>query len=211
MTAEERALTIGAVLQPSTRTRTRARARKSDARSRVGLTLVETTALLSLCGVIAAAFIPTFCRQLRFSKLAEASERLDSMYRASAAYYAAPQRMPSGTQRGCLPESAGPTPATPSADPVACDFAAQETVGRDTWLALGQNDAPKLRYSYRVIVAEPGCGPRATPTYPAVVFRALGDLDGDGVPSTVERSAAISTDLQTLVPLIPLRIVDRVE
>lgn len=196
-------------MTPRLRTTTQSlrRARPQSA----GLSLVETTALLSLCGVLAAAFVPTFLRELRFSKVSEASERLDDLYRASAAYYATPQHVQGNLVRGCLPDSAGPTPSAPSVDPMPVDFGAADVVGRNSWRALGQIDTPMLRYSYQVVVAEPGCGPRAAPAFPAVIFRAAGDLDGDGVRSALERSAAISSDQQALMPLIPLRIIDRVE
>jgi len=83
-------------------------------------------------------------------------------------------------------------------------------VGRDTWRVLGQSTG-MLRYNYQVQVFEPGCGPRQAPAYPAVTFRANGDLDGDGHLSLLERSASISSDQQALMPMIPLRITDRTE
>lgn len=183
---------------------------KRAQQTRAGLSLVETCALLSLAGVLSAAFIPTFLRQLRFSKIAEASQRLDDLYRSSAAYYATDRRVADKLARGCLPESAGPTPKQPSVDPVFVDFSSIDVVGSDTWRVLGQS-TDMLRYSYQVVVAEPGCGPRATPVYPAVTFRAIGDLDGDGHPSLLERGASISADQRALMPIIPLRITDRVE
>jgi hypothetical protein len=171
---------------------------------------VETCALLSLAGVLTAAFVPTFLRHLRFSKIAEASQRLDDLYRSTASYYATERRAGGQLVRGCLPESAGPTPKQPTVDPQFVDFSSIDVVGRDTWRALGQS-TDLLRYSYQVAVAEPGCAPRASPVYPAVTFRALGDLDGDGHPSTLERSASISADQRGLLPIIPLRITDRIE
>jgi hypothetical protein len=180
-------------------------------RRTAGLTLVETAALLSLSGVLAAAFVPTFVKQLRFSKIAEASQQLDAMYRGTAAYYATDHRVAGHLVRGCLPESAGPTPAEPHVEPTLVDFAGVDVVGRESWLALGEHTPRMLRYSYTLRVAEPGCGPRATPAYPAVTFQAVGDLDGDGNRSRLERTASIASDQLTLQPNIPLRISDRVE
>lgn len=176
-----------------------------------GLSLVETAALISLSGVLAAAFVPTFAKQLRFSKIAEASEQLEGMYRSTAAYYEADHRVIGHLLRGCLPQSAGPTPAEPRKDPVLVDFAAPDVAGRETWQALGETAPRMLRYSYQLHVAEPGCGPRSTPVYPAVTLRAVGDLDGDGNRSLLERTASISSDQRTLQPNIPLRIKNRVE
>lgn len=182
-----------------------------QARRKAGLSLVEAAALLSLSGVLAAAFVPTFLKQLRFSKIAEASQQLDALYRSSAAYYATDHRVAGQLRHGCLPESAGPTPAEPSPEPVLVDFAAPGVPGRESWRALGESAPRMLRYSYQLVVAEPGCAPRSSPAYPAVTFRASGDLDGDGNRSRLERTASIASDQRTLVPNIPLRILDRVE
>lgn len=171
---------------------------------------MESCALLSLSGVLAAAFVPSFVRHLRFSKIAEASQQLDDLYRSTAAYYGTDRQAADKLVRGCLPGNAGPTPAEPSGDPQYVDFSSIEVVGPDTWRALGQ-DTGLLRYSYQVAIAEPGCGPRTLPVYPAATFRAIGDLDADGHHSLLERSAAISADQRSLLPIIPLRIIDRVE
>jgi type II secretory pathway pseudopilin PulG len=179
-------------------------------RAQAGLSLVETAALISLSGVLLAVFVPNFVRHLHFSKVAEASQRLDDLYRASAAYYATERLLAGQPTRGCLPESAGPTPEAPSRDPTHVDFLAPEIAGRETWRALGLSEA-SLRYSYQVVVAQPGCAPRSAPAYPAVRLRALGDLDGDGVQSVLERTASISSDQRALMPNIPLRITQRTE
>jgi hypothetical protein len=167
--------------------------------------------VISLCGVLLAAFVPSFVRHLRFSKITEASEQLDGLYRSIAAYYATDREGPGGERmRGCLPASAGPTPLTPTTDPQYVDFASIDVTGRESWMALGLA-AGHLRYSYELSVAEPGCGPRSAPNYPAVVLRAHGDLDGDGQRSLLERAAGISQDQRSLLPIVPLRIVDRIE
>lgn len=183
---------------------------RTAALRRAGLSLVETCALLSLSGVLVAAFVPSFLRHLRFSKIAEASEQLDVLYRSAAAYYATEQRVDGRAAHGCLPGNAGPTPKQPSVDPVFVDFSSIDVVGRESWQALGQTTG-MLRYSYRLEVPQPGCGPRREPPYPAITFHAQGDLDGDGHLSALERSASISADQQLLQPIIPLRITDRIE
>lgn len=183
---------------------------RRHARARAGLSLVETAALISLSGVLLAVFVPNFIRHLHFSKVAEASQQLDDLYRGTAAYYATERLLSGSAARGCLPESAGPTPGQPSAEPAQVDFLAPDAVGRGTWRELGLAEA-WLRYSYEVAVEQPGCAPRKAPAYPAVIFRASGDLDGDGVRSTLERSASISHDQRALMPNIPLRITQRTE
>jgi hypothetical protein len=187
-----------------------ARARSPWRSAQAGLSLVETAALISLSGVLLAVFVPNFVRHLHFSKVAEASQRLDDLYRASAAYYATERLLAGRPTRGCLPESAGPTPAEPSRDPQTVDFLAPDVAGRDTWRALGLAEA-SLRYSYQIIVEQPGCAPRSAPAYPALRLRADGDLDGDGTHSVLERTASISADQRALLPIIPLRITKRTE
>lgn len=184
--------------------------RRPRDRAQAGLSLVETAALISLSGVLLAVFVPNFVRHLHFSKVAEASQRLDDMYRATAAYYATERLLAGRPTRGCLPESAGPTPSEPSRDPQPVDFLAPDVAGRETWRALGFSEG-SLRYSYQVLVEQPGCAPRSAPAYPAVRLRALGDLDGDGVQSVLERNASISPDQRALLPNVPLRIKRRTE
>jgi type II secretory pathway pseudopilin PulG len=184
--------------------------RPSKTRSQQGLSLVETAALISLTGILLAAFAPTFFRQLRMSKIAEAVEALDSLYRGTAAYYAQERVLSDGKRaRRCLPPSAGPTPEKPGPDPQIVDFEAPQT--DPTWRALGMSGQQPLRYSYRLLVAQPGCEPRGEPVVPAVTFQASGDLDGDGVLSNLERAAVLSQDQATLESTGPLHIRQRVE
>jgi len=170
------------------------------------MTLIEAALVLSLTGVLLAAFVPTFVRHVHTSKLAEATERLASLHRHAASYYEAEHDVGARRLRGCLPEAAGPYPLEPSADPVEVDFAADERSAA-TWRALGQTDKARLRYSYEVAVPEPGCGTR--PGAPPVTFRAFGDLDGDGVRSLLERESV--PGVETLTPHGPLRILSRTE
>ena len=123
---------------------------------RRGITLIEAALVLSLTGVLLAAFVPTFLRQVHTSKLAEATELLASLHRHAALYYEHEQAASAGLRRGCLPVSAGPYPPEPSVDPVQVDFQA-DPLGKQTWSALGQNRTSWLRYSYEVSTPEPGC------------------------------------------------------
>jgi type II secretory pathway pseudopilin PulG len=186
------------------------RPRRPRPSAQAGLSLVETVALISLSGVLLAVFVPNFVRHLHFSKVAEASQRLDDLYRASAAYYATERQLAGRPTRGCLPESAGPTPSAPSRDPQPVDFLAPDVADRETWRVLGLSEAT-LRYSYQIVVEQPGCAPRSAPAYPALLLRAHGDLDGDGAHSVLERSASISSDQRALLPIVPLRITKRTE
>jgi hypothetical protein len=173
--------------------------------------LVETAATISLAGVLLAAFVPTFSRHLRLSKVSEAVEQLEALHQGAARYYAGNREDGKHGAPGCLPESVGPLPTEPSAEAVVVDFDGQDTPGREVWQALGLHGEQRLRYSYTVSIAQPGCGPRSSASSPAITFRAIGDLDGDGVFSTLERHTNISGDLRTLVPTGPLHIRDRTE
>jgi prepilin-type N-terminal cleavage/methylation domain-containing protein len=170
-----------------------------------GFSLLEITAVVSALAVILAVAIPTLARSVRASKVSEATEQLDALYRASAAYYAVPR----GEQGHCLPEAAGPTPELPSTAPVAVDFAAASS-GAETWKALGFAPKLSLRYRYSFLPSVSGCGlPRGAPPH-RLVLRAEGDLDGDGVLSTFERHAAIESDGKLSAEPV-LHVQDRIE
>jgi hypothetical protein len=175
----------------SARAHPRLPARVTSRRTRQGLTLVEVALLLSMLGIVLAAGVPAFIRGLRTSKTQEAAQELERMFAAVAAYYEVPQPTPTGPRLRCLPESAGPTPERPSIDPIAVSFQAPEVPGSATWRAIGYEPSGPVRFRYSLRVARVGCGPLGAEARdkPVVVLRAEGDLDGDGVLSTFERSA----------------------
>lgn len=188
------------------------RLRRAARHPQAGISLVETAALISLTGVLVAAFIPTFTRHLRASKLSEAVDRLEDLYRGTAAYYAEERLVNGKLVRNCLPESVGPLPLEPSPEPQYVDFQAPETENAEIWRALSDSEPLMLRYSYQVRVANPGCGMRNDASVPAVVFRANGDLDGDGIFSEIERAAQVSSEPPYLLEAVPpLHIRQRVE
>jgi len=170
------------------------------------MTLIEAALVLSLTGILLAAFVPTFLQRVRTSKIAEATEQLDALHRRIATYYGREHVIASTALRACLPESAGPYPLEPSATPVAVEFPKDEHGGA-TWRALGLVQPKQLRYSYEIEVADPGCGARKGRSL--VTLRARGDLDGDGAQSLLERTSQVEPN--GLVPQGPLRIVDRIE
>jgi len=182
-----------------------ARAR-DDRALRRGITLIEVALVLSLTGILLAAFLPTFARHVKTSKVAEATELLAALQRRVAAYYSAERTVGAARVHACLPEGAGPYPPEPSSEPVLVDFAT-DPHGAASWRALGQSSPTMLRYSYELAVPEPGCGQRAA--RPAITLRARGDLDGDGTQSLLERMAVPGPD--DLVPTGPLRILSRTE
>jgi hypothetical protein len=191
--------------------RSRSALRRGPQISLQGISLLETSAVISLTGVLLAAFVPTFVRHVRMSKIAEAVDELDSLYSNVASYYSTEHRVAGQRLLHCLPESVGPLPVAPTPDPQVVDFDAPETPSKQTWNTLGQTGQQAFRYSYQVLVTQPGCAQRGASQGPVVTFRATGDLDGDGVLSTIERSAAISADQSRLEPFGPLHIRQRVE
>lgn len=160
-----------------------------------GLTLVETALLISLLGAFLAAFLPTFVRELRTSKIAEASEQLQRLHLATAAYWSSAQKLPDGrTARHCLPPAAGPTPSELSPYAYVEDFTDPEVSGHETWKALGFAPSRPLRFRYTFLPSATGCGVRPVGDGPLVVYRAEADLDGDGDISVFELAASPDED-----------------
>lgn len=117
-----------------------------------GVSLVEASLLVALVGAVLAAFSPTFIRQLRLSRVSEASEQLAALHRGMAAYYEAPQVDDEANRRmRCLPEPAGPAPEKVGPDGVLQDFAGPSMPGHATWqvLAFGPDYPSRYRYTVR--------------------------------------------------------------
>lgn len=180
-------------------------------RRRLGLTVLETCAVIGVVGVILAIAVPAFVRELRRSKTSEAAEQLAALHRGAAAYFATTHDGEEGARLGrCLPTGAGPTPRRPTASPEEVAFTAADTSGAATWEALGFAPAYPTRYAYTYEPVSFGCDLRAAEGTYLVTFRAEGDLDEDGERSVFERRAT-ATDEGQLVPFGVLYVRDRVE
>jgi type II secretory pathway pseudopilin PulG len=185
----------------------------APSRSRAGLSMVETALVISIAGMLLAVALPTLGKTVRPSKLTEASEQLESLYRSAAAYYAEGRLDGRGELTHCMPPPAGPTPEAPSVDPVAVDFSAATAQGAETWKALGFAPAAALRYRYSFMPAVWGCereGGWSSAAPLLVRFRAEGDLDGDGMYSHFERRAQILPGGELRAEPV-LHVEDRVE
>ena len=160
-------------------------------RGRPKLTWIEAAIVLCLLGTTLAVFVPSFLRRVRTNKINEASELLQEMSHRAASYYGTPW---GPMKEHCLPPKAGPTPTEPTMEPAAVDFSSNDVTGHSTWVALGFQPERPVRYSYSYTPDRDGCG--LVPTDPAisVLYRAEGDLDGDGVRSTFERSATVGPE-----------------
>ena len=157
-------------------------------RGRPSLSFIEAALLLCIISIVLAVFVPTFLRRVRTNKISEAAELLQDMSARTAAYYATSWN--SGNQH-CLPPSAGPTPAAPAIESADVDFFAEEQAGHATWEALGFQPEQPIRYSYSYTPSQSGCDLIGADELGSVSFRAVGDLDGDGVWATFERQATL--------------------
>jgi Tfp pilus assembly protein PilE len=112
-------------------------ARRGRASSRAGLTLVEVAILVSLIGVFLAVFVPTFAREVRRSKLAEASEQLLVLERRAASYFEAAHEV-SVTAPASPPPDASQSPGTTRLH----DLRSGALRSRD---AISSNGRPRVR------------------------------------------------------------------
>jgi type II secretory pathway pseudopilin PulG len=175
---------------------------------RTGLTLVEVAVLLSVLGMLFAVAIPTLARAIRASKVAEASEQLNFLFRAAASYYAVARSDERGGVVHCLPDAAGPAPTVPSPTAIPVDFSL--TPGAATWKALGFAPQAPLRYRYSFLPAAAGCSTTPDASAGPLLLRAEGDLDGDGAYSHFELLADLSSQGKLVLDPV-LHIDDRIE
>ena len=169
-----------------------------------GLSLIEAGLLRCLLGIVLAVAVPTFLGNVRTSKISEAAEQLETLHRSTAAYFATER----GKLRHCLPPKAGPTPVEPSPALQRVDFADPTSAGHGSWLALDFQPKVPIRYRYTYAPRSHGCALVGSDA--SVLYRAEGDLDGDGVFSLFERRATV-TEGGALVPVGVLYVERRVD
>lgn len=200
------------------------------------MTLVEVALAICIGGVLLAVFVPTFIREIRTSKVAEAAQNLALLHERTSAYFGAEHdvRVLEASARGeadqeeldpetetrlarhCLPPSAGPTPVDPPVQPLVVDFGSSEPgdeaaeTSAVTWAALGFAPEGALRYRYRYFAASAGCELDNPVEGPLVNLQAEGDLDADGYLSLFERSSHVGSNGE-LVPFQILFTRDRLE
>jgi len=145
-----------------------------------GVTAVEAAIAFAILGVTLAVVVPSCIRSVRLARTAEAAENLDHVVVSAAA------------ERNAKPQVVlASTPLTPStvprgqmvSDPLG-------TWDHPTWKAIGFLIEDPHWYAYRLDI-----DPDATTPLRAIAY---GDLDGDGVLSTFERSA--KREGNTIVP-----------
>ncbi len=141
--------------------------------------------VVAIIGILAAVAIPAFMRYMKRAKTSEATQGIAGIFRGAVAYYEAEHPNRAGTARvKQFPRNVGPTPTLTN------------LVGGRKYTSLGGswNDAAWVALSFAVYE------PRyyayqfvSSGTADAAEFtaRAQGDLDGDGLFSTFERSASV--------------------
>jgi hypothetical protein len=174
------------------------------------VTLLQAAVAVCISGCLLAAFLPTFFRQLRLSKVAEASRELERIHLAANAYFAAPHVVEGITLERCLPDPAGPTPAEPTVDAHTIEFTS-EGIDHAGWRALGFEIAEPIRYSYSFTPSATGCDLRSPDGTYLLTYRAEGDLDGDGERALFERRDRARDDENLLEPTGILFVRDRTE
>ena len=140
-----------------------------------GFTLVELMIVVVILGILAAVAIPAFTRYVKRSKTSEATGNISKIYQGEVSYF-----NQSSEQSIASFASAA---ATPSGTLSASKFPAQPTAftGNSGWSAIGFSVDSPLYYAYTAVAD----GTSFTAT-------ANGDIDGDTVPSTFSRSAALN-------------------
>ncbi|ACG71966.1 conserved hypothetical protein [Anaeromyxobacter sp. K] len=136
-----------------------------------GFTLIELMTVVAIIGILASVAIPL---SVRASLRAKASERNELMLRVKAAameVFIQNGNFPAGH---ILADFQPPLPSATGKRPI--DFRA---VGWDVIFPAGQEILGNVYYSFR---AEAWGQRGAEP--PTIEVRAVGDLDGDGTPST---------------------------
>ena len=205
-------------MPPKTRSLVARRTRRGSAqtsrlshRRTAGLTLVEMAVVVSVAGCVLAIGVPTFIAKLRISRLSEAPELLAALHARTASYYQAVHTVETVSRTFCLPQSAGPAPSTPAAEPMRTDFAAPATPGAATWLALGFAPAEPGRFRYTLVSSRAGCGLDRQGDKTFVTLTAEADLDGDGDFSRFERVSRVSPNGTELTAEPVLHVTNRIE
>jgi hypothetical protein len=179
-------------------------------RTQEGLTLLQIAFSVFLAGSLLAAFVPTFVRELRLSKIAEAGRQLQRLHASTAAYFATPHDVEGQTLHRCLPVAAGPVPFEPTVEAHRVDFAA-EGLDHDGFRAIAFEVEEPIRFSYELRPTSVGCDLRSPEGTYLVSYRAVGDLDGDGERSFFERRDRARDDADELEPVGILSVRYRTE
>ncbi len=152
-------------------------------RSASGFTLIELMIVVAITGILASVAVPAYMKYTRRAMTSEALLNLRRMYDGAVAYYVGEHSNQTGAILAKqMPPTAGPTPAAIPAgvkyQPVPSDFDTPE------WNCVEFAVRDPFRYQYSFNQS----------SLTTATMLAQGDLDGDSIPSTFQRSVTGSAD-----------------
>jgi prepilin-type N-terminal cleavage/methylation domain-containing protein len=150
--------------------------KSSRKRLAAGFTLVELMIVVVILGILAAVAIPAFTRYVKRSKTSEATGNIAKVYQGQLTYYQA------ALERGVTTYiNAGSMPAAaPNAQKYTANVS--QWSADANWTAIGFSLDAAHYYQYS--------SPASTSAFTA---RASGDLDGDAILSTFQRTGSITS------------------
>ena len=155
--------------------------KRSMKRLAAGFTLVELMIVVVILGILAAVAIPAFTRYVKRSKTSEAAGNISKIYQGELTYYQG------ALERG-YSSFVNASALTPGSNPGSAKFTANVAAWNTdaNWTAIGFSLDSAHYYAY----ASPGT---ATATNGANAFTsyAVGDLDGDDINATYQRTASV--------------------
>ncbi|MFO0649221.1 MAG: prepilin-type N-terminal cleavage/methylation domain-containing protein [Polyangiales bacterium] len=154
--------------------------KRSLKRLAAGFTLVELMIVVVILGILAAVAIPAFTRYVKRSKTSEATGNITKVYQGQLTYYQAALERGTATYVNAS--------VMPTAAPTAAKYTANvsQWAADANWTAIGFSLDAAHYYQYN--------SPGGTSAFTA---RAQGDLDGDAILATFERTGSIvSGELQ---------------